>query len=62
MLEKDNAAQGEAILTAFLKAIDKGIDGHQKKWHPICDPKELDQTLKALRSYWEQQRRSNDER
>ena len=38
------------------------IKEHRDKFHPYCDPKELDQTLRALREYWEQQRRSNDER
>lgn len=50
---KDTAAVGQAIAAEILQAI----ENHQKKYHPICDPKELDQTLRALREYWEHQRR-----
>jgi len=35
------------------------LNAHVKQWHPMCDPKELDLTLKALRELFEQQRRSN---
>lgn len=46
----------------FKQLMIELIKEHRDKFHPYCDPKELDQTLRALREYWEQQRRSNDER
>lgn len=46
----------------FKEIMVELIKQHREQFHPFCDPKELDQTLRALREYWEQQRRSNDER
>jgi hypothetical protein len=51
-MAKDNAAQGQAIAGEILMAI----ENHQKKYHPICDPKELDHVLRLLREEFERRK------
>jgi hypothetical protein len=55
-IEKDNAALGESLLTSILAAIEKGIEDHRKKYHPICDPQELDHVLRLLREEFERRK------